>query len=332
MITGATGAVGGAVLHVCRAAGASVRTLQRSPVSMPGVDARVGDLTRPETLAAALEQVDVVIHLAGLLHVSNPPPSMVGEYQRVNDEGTAHLVRACSAAGVSRLVYASTIAVYGPTAPGAAPATEDARCAPDTPYARTKLAGERHLVGVASPDGTPLGVTLRLAAVYGPGVKGNYQRLVQAMARGLYVPVGPGTNRRTLVHESDAATAVLLAATGAAAAGRTFNVTDGKVHEVRVIVAAIASALGRRPPRLHVPAGVARTAAATVAALSRVLARPAPVTRATIDKLLEDVAVDGTRVRETLGFVPAFDLRTGWRDVIDRMRAQGLLPAGRTSR
>ena len=229
-------------------------------------------------------------------------------------------------------MYASTIAVYGPTAPGAAPATEDAGCAPDTPYARTKLAGEQHLVGAAAPDGTPLGVALRLAAVYGPGVKGNYQRLVQAMARGLYVPVGPGTNRRTLVHESDVATAVLLAATGAAAAGRTFNVTDGKVHEVRVIVAAIASALGRRPPRLHVPVGVARMAAAAVAALSRALARPAPVTRATIDKLLEDVAVDGTRLEETLGFVPAFDLQTGWRDVIARMRAQGMLPAGRTSR
>ncbi len=299
---------------------------------MPGVDARVGDLTRPDTLAAALEQVDVVIHLAGLLHVAHPPPSLLGEYQRINDEGTAHLVRACSASGVSRLVYASTIAVYGATAHGAAPATEETRCAPDTPYARTKLAGEQHLVGAAAPDGTPLGVALRLAAVYGPGVKGNYQRLVQAMARGLYVPVGPGTNRRTLVHESDAATAVLLAATRAAAAGRTFNVTDGKVHEVRVIVAAIASALGRRPPRLHVPVGVAHTAAAAVAALSRVLVRPAPVTRATIDKLLEDVAVDGTRLEETLGFVPAFDLRTGWIDVIERMRAQGLLPAGRTSR
>ena len=156
--------------------------------------------------------------------------------------------RECS---VPQVVALSSIAVYGPQTQTA---DEDTVPAPDTPYGVSKLArGRGSVASGPQPTAAPSAVVLRLAAVYGPSVKGNYERLVRALARGRFVPVGDGNNARTLVFEDDAAQAILLAASRPDATGGIFNVTDGGIHTVREIVEAIARALGRRPPRLSVP-------------------------------------------------------------------------------
>jgi len=67
-----------------------------------------------------------------------------------------------------------------------------------------------------------------MAAIYGPRMKGNYPRLVKALSRGIFIPVGKGDNRRTLVHEEDAVRAAVLAAQHPRAAGRVYNVSDGQ--------------------------------------------------------------------------------------------------------
>lgn len=319
LVTGATGAVGRAVTRMLADAGAEVHVLVRRPTPVDGASAtHVGDITQPSSLAAALQGCDAVVHLAALLHITTPTAALDAEYRRVNDEATGALVAASGAAGVSRLVYASTIAVYGPQARGTV-LDEQSPCRPDTTYGRTKLAGEQHVRDARRADATPMGVVLRLGAVYGIGVKGNYRRLLDALARGRYVQIGPGRNRRVLVHEADVARAVLLALTHPDAAGQTFNVTDGHVHEVRDIVAAMCEALNRPVPRLRVPVPVARAGAGLVERLWRVTGRPPPVTRAAIDKLVEDVAVDGRLLQHRLGFAPRFSLPDGWRDVVERM-------------
>jgi nucleoside-diphosphate-sugar epimerase len=76
---------------------------------------------------------------------------------------------------------------------------------------------------------------------------------VRWLRRGVFLPVGRGVNRRTLVYEEDVASAALLAAVHAAAAGRIYNVTDGEVHTFREIAAVICDVLDRRPPSWHVP-------------------------------------------------------------------------------
>jgi UDP-glucose 4-epimerase len=168
-----------------------------------------------------------------------------------------------------------------------------------------------------------LGSVLRLAAVYGPSVKGNYERLLIGLARRR--GESAGLNRRTLVFEDDVARAVLLAAAKVEAGAQVFNVTDGEIHTVREIIAAIAAGLGRKAPALHVPAGAARFAVAAAEAACRTVGRPSPVTRATLDKYLEDVAVSGQRLRDTLGFQPQWGLDQGWSHTIHELRRQGRL-------
>jgi UDP-glucose 4-epimerase len=220
-------------------------------------------------------------------------------------------------AGVGRLVFASTIAVYGRTAGPLA--TETSPLNPETPYARTKLAAEDVVRTALGPEGRSLGAVLRLAAIYGPKVKGNYRTLVDALARGRFVPIGNGRNRRTLVHERDAARALLLALESPAAAGKTFNVTDGSVHTTDDIVAAICRALGRPAPRWHVPRAAAFAAAEACDLVLAAAGREAAIGDR-LRRYVEDVAVDGSAIQRELGFRPAYSLDEGWREAVAERR------------
>jgi nucleoside-diphosphate-sugar epimerase len=166
---------------------------------------------------------------------------------------------------------------------------------------------------------------LRLSTVYGPRQKGNFQRLVQALVRRRFVPVGDGRNRRTLVYVRDAVEAMLLAAEHLKAAGRIFNVTDGSVHTMRCILSAICQALGRPAPRLHVPLALARAGAAGLEYAFALAGRQAPLTRSTLDKFIEDAAYSGQRIQTELGFRPAYDLEAGWRETIAELQRKGEL-------
>ncbi len=129
-----------------------------------------------------MQGIDAVIHLAALLHIVNPPPSLQPEYERINVGGTATVVEAARQAGVGRMVFFSTIAVYGDSAGGIL--TEDSPPRPDSFYAQTKLAAERIVLAAKRADGRPLGTVLRLGAVYGSRIKGNYRRLLHCPCPG----------------------------------------------------------------------------------------------------------------------------------------------------
>ena len=245
-----TGAVGPAVVEALARAGWTVRAFAKASDERPAFDGavefRAGDILDPVALAAATRGAEAVVHMAALLHEMTAQQSPASEYERVNVQGTANVLAAAVSARARRVVLLSTIAVYGPLY--SAMADEETPTRPDTLYASTKLAAERLVLSAADGEGRSLGVVLRPGAVYGPRVKGNYRRLVLALDRGRFVPVGDGRNRRSLLFDQDLAQAVLLALDGSWAGGRVFNVTDGPAHPMREILAAVCDALGRRPP------------------------------------------------------------------------------------
>jgi len=140
-----------------------------------------------------------------------------------------------------------------------------------------------------------------------------------------FIPVGNGLNRRTLVYDKDVGRAAALTVSHPAAAGRVFNVTDGKFHTLKEIIESICSALGRKPPRLSLPVGPTRTLVGLIERGSHAIGLKPPITRAIIDKYTEDIAVDGSFIQKELGFVPQFDLKKGWRETVQEMRKMGEL-------
>ena len=322
LITGATGAIGPNVVLALHQAGHQIRTLS---VDAPAtgmfpqdVEVFSGDITDTPAVQSAMQGMDAVVHMAALLHIVTPPPEMRARYEHINIGGTETVVRAAVHEGVRRIVFFSTIAVYGPSCGQVL--DEMSPTNPDTMYAQTKRAAERIVLEAKDAGDQPLGTVLRLGAVYGSRIKGNYERLVRALARQRFIPVGTGHNRRTLIYDKDVARAAVLAVSHPDAGGRIFNVTDGGFHTLNEIIRSICTALGRTPPRWSLPLAPTRSVIKTIEKVSRVFGNRAPVTQETLDKYTEDIAVDGSLIQKELGFVPQYDLQAGWDDAIQEMR------------
>jgi nucleoside-diphosphate-sugar epimerase len=140
-LTGATGFIGQHLLRALPPRGYRLRVLLRRPSDTPlqCASAVVGDLARPMNMAAALADVDAVIHSAGLAHAMSGTPE--DDYRVLNTEATIALARAAQRAGVRRFVFLSSIrAQSGPTA--SAVLTEDLPPQPNEAYGASKLAAE----------------------------------------------------------------------------------------------------------------------------------------------------------------------------------------------
>ena len=327
LVTGATGALGPRVVEALQQSGHLVRILaphhQEPRMFSQATDFCPGDINDEEAVRTAVSGVTAIIHMAAMLHIHAPSPEQLSRYQRVNYDGTALVVRAAIEAGVQHMVFFSTIAVYGHGDDRIF--DENTLPHPDTAYAETKLRAERTILDAQRPDGKPLGTVLRLTSVYGARVKGNYRRLLQALARRRFIPIGPGTNRRTLIYDKDVAGAVLAVLQHPNAAGRVFDLTDGKIYSLNDIIQSICNALGMRPPRIHLPVGFSRMAADIVDKGAMLLGLGSSGLRSALDKYTEDIAVDGHRIQNEIGFRPKYDLLSGWEEAIEEMRARGEL-------
>ncbi|MBD0327271.1 MAG: NAD-dependent epimerase/dehydratase family protein, partial [Pyrinomonadaceae bacterium] len=140
LVTGAGGAIGSALVRRLLERDYRVCALIRESGAgrMPeGVEVFRGDITDCELVRQAVANVDTVFHLAAKLHINNPAPGLKDEYFRVNVEGTRCLAGAARAAKVERLVFFSSISVYGSSHPGEL-FDEETPPAPDSWYAETK--------------------------------------------------------------------------------------------------------------------------------------------------------------------------------------------------
>ena len=309
-VTGGTGAIGPALVSELLQRSAKVRLLivdDKERVALPpGVVAVKGDISDRSSLTGAMGEADIVFHLAAKLHINDPSPELKKEYVRINVDGTRNVAEAAGAAGVTRFVHFSTICVYGAsTIPELLNESSPINC--PTLYSETKAASERIVLDLVP------GVVLRMAAIYGPTMKGNYARLIEAIRRRRFVFIGRGNNRRTLVYLDDAVRAAILAATHSGASGRVFNVSDGHVHTMNDILSAMNAALRRNPhPGLRIPRSLAVGSAVIGDIGLRCLGMRVKL-QPIVEKFLEDMAVDASKIMQELGFQPQVDLLEGWR-------------------
>src|SRR5947209_10401500 len=192
-LTGATGFIGQFLLQELPKRGYRLRVLLRRPsvVPMESASAVVGDLARPQTMAAALADVDAVIHSAGLAHAMSGLPE--DDYRLLNTEATLALARAAKRAGAKRFVFLSSVrAQSGPTADHVLTEQQDPQ--PTDAYGRSKLAAEHGLAEIDIDW-----VALRLVLVYGRGVKGNMAELLRFACSPYPLPLGSLTGRRSLL-------------------------------------------------------------------------------------------------------------------------------------
>lgn len=313
MVTGATGVVGVVLVRELLRQNYRVRILARqsdaAKLFSSAVEVVSGDLTNRAALEKSVAGVNAVFHLAAKLHINNPNSELDREYVKTNVEATVELLELAKANAVAKFVFASTINVYG-AGDGICVFDETSRPNPQGIYARTKAEAE---TAVLNED---FAVVLRLAAVYGSRMKGNYVRVLKAVRRKRFFFVGDALNRRTLIHHDDAARALILAAETAPKKS-LYNATDGKFYAFREIVEAMARALEIKTPTRRVPLGLVERIFDLIELAERSGNVRFRINRRTLDKLLEDVAVDNSKIERELGFKPAFDLVRGWQEAVE---------------
>jgi nucleoside-diphosphate-sugar epimerase len=253
-LTGATGFIGRHLLQRLPRCGYHLRVLLRHSTVLPAgcASAVIGDLARPLNMAAALEGAEAVIHSAGLtLAMSGLPEE---DHRSLNTEATVMLARAAQRAGVKRFIFLSSISAQsGPHADRVL--TEDLEPHPSDTYGRSKLAAEQ---GLARLDLD--WVALRLALVYGPGVKGNIARLMQIARSPMPMPLGGLSARRSLLSLDNLTDAIDTVLTAPAKLQRPLIVADTEVLTVADMIAAMRSGLGRRPGLFPVPGSLLKAA------------------------------------------------------------------------
>jgi len=290
-VTGATGFIGRCLVNRLAAAGTPVRALARDPVGLPGELVRVGDLGARTDWREALAGVDAVVHLAARVHVpTDPAANSPAAFHEVNVAGTERLARACVEAGVPRLVFVSSIKVNGDSSPGR-PFTELDPPAPPDEYSKSKLEAERVLRAVARETGLEV-VVVRPCLVYGPGVKGNLERLLAAIARGVPFPFGAMRNRRSLVGVESLCDLLAHCAVHPRAAGEIFLASDGRDLSTPELIRALAAGMGRPARLIPVPVALLSTAARWLGA------------GATWERIGGSLQVDSAKARALMAWTP----------------------------
>ncbi|PPQ38535.1 dTDP-L-rhamnose 4-epimerase [Rhodoblastus acidophilus] len=285
LITGGAGFIGRHVARALVARGDSVRLFDALIAQVHGARANsipagaelvVGDMRDPARVAAALDGVDQVVHLAAEVGVGQSMYE-IERYVAANDLGTAVLMQALIARPVRRVVVASSMSIYGEglyrdadgriveaTRPGRwdpldesgrplapVPTPEDKRPSLASVYALTKYAQERLTLNVCGAYGME-GVALRLFNVYGPGqaLSNPYTGVLAIFAARLLNGRAPlvfedGRQRRDFIHVSDVAAAFLAALDAPGAAGQVYNIGSGESRDILDVAGALAQAVDR---------------------------------------------------------------------------------------
>lgn len=306
LITGASGFVGRAVCKRALSLGMKVKGSHRSAGSRSlvpkGVEKiQIASVNADTDWSNSLIGVDVVIHLAGRVHVAKETAvSPLTAYREVNTAGTEQLARAAAAAGIKRLVYVSTIKVNGEQTVSA-PFTEADAPRPVDAYAISKWESEQALHRIRTESGLEI-VILRPPLVYGIGVGANFSRLLHLVHRCIPLPLASVSNCRSLIYVQNLADAILVSATHPRAAGQTFLISDGEDVSTPELIRRIAEAMG-------LPSRMFRCAPSLLNAVASIVGKSAEVGR-----LLGSLAMDSTRFGSETGWIPPYSLSQGLKE------------------
>ncbi len=304
--------------------GYSVTGTVRSREKLSGLPSQleyhlIDDIGPHTDWTGVLEDVDTIVYLAARVHVMEKTSTVpLDEYRRVNTYGTERLAYMAAKAGVRRIIYLSTIKVNGEKTPPPYPSPikgegkkigekgcfrEDDLPAPQDYYAISKWEAEQILGRIASETGLEV-VIIRPPMIYGPGVGGNFKRLLSWVNKGVPLPLSRVSNKRSLIYLGNLVDAIVMCIEHKDAARETFLVSDGEDISTPDLIRMIARAMGKRPGLIPFPLPLLK-------AIGRVSGK-----NAEIERLTGSLCIDSSKIREVLGWKPPFTMEEGIRETV----------------
>ena len=329
LVTGPTGFIGPRLVRVLQQAGGDVRCLVRSNSNRTtleplGVRLVEGDVTQPESLAAAVAGIDFVFHLAGRTFARS-----YDEFALVNEVGCTNIAAACaSQSNPPVLIMVSSLAAAGPSPKDGARTERDA-AEPISDYGRSKLAGEFAARDWAAE--VPISI-VRPPVVFGPGDKAGLVLVRSLNKTSLHVVHRPGLPL-SLIHADDLAESLLLVARHGERLDPTnprgqglYYAADPAVSSYIEMGQMIGKALGSKIRIFKVRKWVLAIAAAGGEVAGRIRNEPSSLN---FDKLREGTATGWVASTEKIvaqmGFKPAATLVERYQQTIDWYRAEELI-------
>ncbi|MFM5164195.1 UDP-glucose 4-epimerase family protein [Aeromonas rivipollensis] len=301
LLTGATGFVGNAVFTQLMQQGFSVRTYgRRAPVKSIAHTRHVtGDIGGVENYAAALQDIDVVIHCAAQAHMMNSSANnCAGMYNDTNVDGSINLARQAIAAGVSRFIFISSVKVNGESTTNTQAFNHASLPAPEDDYGRSKQSAEDGLRILVANSGMEL-VVIRPPLVYGPGVKGNFCSLLAVAKKNLPLPLGAINNQRSMVALDNLVDLIITCIAHPHAANQIFLVSDDQDISTTQLLERMTRAAGKSPRLLPLPMSWLRL-------VGRLTGK-----QALIERLCGNLQIDISHTKATLGWQPPISVEEG---------------------
>lgn len=307
LVSGANGFVGQATCTDAVRLGFAVRGVIRKHGELPdGIEPVViGEIDGETDWCHALRDVDIVIHLAARVHVMNDiATDPLAEFCKVNVQGTENLARQAANAGVKRLIYVSSIKVNGEETDDGRRYSEQDIPAPKDAYGISKWEAEQALHRVARETGLEV-VIVRPPLVYGPGVRGNFVRMLKVLAKGIPLPLASINNSRSLLYVENLTDALILCATHPAAVGQTYLISDGEGIATSNLLCQLGKAMGH-------PARLFPCTPALLKLAGRLIGKVDEV-----ERLLGSLQVDSGKICRELNWAPPYTLEQGLRATAD---------------
>lgn len=280
LVTGANGYVGRHVVNRLAASGQQVRAMVRNTkayTAPTGVEVVQADVTRPDTLQAAVAGVDAIVHAAAI--TANLKEPYRGAYKQINEAGTANLVAEAARAGAKRVVLVSGLGT---------------RPAPEGTYMATRWGMEEAVRGSGLPY-----LILQPSVQFGDGAEFT-AALARLASTSPVVPAMSGSHDKFQpIWVEDVVTCVEKALADGALLGREIAIGGPDHLTFREILQATLEAAGKKRLMAPMPVPLARVAATFMS----VLPRP-PLTRATLELFSFDNATDLDAVKRQFGFDP----------------------------
>lgn len=318
LVTGAAGFLGRYIVEQLVARGDRVRALCRrpcEPLSKLGVEVVLGDVRNRDEVRRACGEIDAVFHGAAIAGIWGP----WRDFYAVNVQGTQHLIDACRAEGVPRLVFTSSPSVTFDGSP-------QRGCDESAPYPKRWLCHYPHTKALAEQavlaanDGCGLRTcALRPHLIWGPRDSHLIPRLLDRARRGQLRRVGSGENRIDTVYVENAAQAHLLAADrlveGSPVCGRAYFITQGEPVNCWGWIDSLLQQAGLPPVRKQISFRSAWIAGAVLEAMHRLArsSREPRMTRFLAAQLAHDHYFNIGRARADFGYVPTISTEEGMR-------------------
>ncbi len=279
LVTGANGFVGSHITEKLLEAGHFVRCLVRKTSNLRwleglNVEYIYGDVNDVDSLGASLQEIDAVVHNAGILRATES-----SQYYKVNSEGTENII-SCAPSGVKKIVHISSLAAYGPSYWDRTRKFSETP-APVSDYGRSKLSGET----VIKKNQKIPWVVIVPSAVYGPRDKDMFSffKLVQ---NGFAI----NTSRKRLInltYVEDVADAAVKSIKEGEFSGETFYIAHEQKLSWLEICETLSEIMGKKIRRVTLPEAVFKIAAFISEKAAGVTGRPAVFNTQKADEMLQ---------------------------------------------